>query len=210
MGYGNDDTIHITTKGSIETKFISVSFRASVTTTAKTGPDAKADAKQRIEAIKNVIGSFSDRAGIETDRLRTSFAVDVWKDNNYNFKGYKAVYTIAFNARNVSEATALHDALTSISGVESPTPVFNVDDSPETEAKVFEDAADKAKAKFKRQCDALGFDEEQFKVVRWSFIPDHRGGGGKFLSLTTEKESIEVSPGRALLESSYTFEFKGK
>lgn len=207
----SDDIITITvkSKGVTETAFISATFKASVTTTGQTGPAAKNEARTCIEAIKKVITDFSGRAGIETDRLRTSFSVDVWRDRNTGgFRGYQAVYTISFDAKNVSEATALHDALTSITGVESPTPVFNVDNAPEVRAKVFEDAVTNAKTTFFHQCKALGYNHDDFKIVTWTLEHNYRGGG-KFLSISDDGDgAIEVSPGRALLEETYHFQFQ--
>lgn len=213
MSYGTQqDTISITSRGTTEAAFTSVTFKASATATGKTGPAAKEETKGRIEAILKVVAAFTERAGIEKDRLRTTFAVDVWKEYNghrHEFKGYRATYTIAFNAKNVAEATALHDALTSINGVEAETPVFNIDDSPQVVAHVFADAVKKAKITFSNQCAALNFNAESFEIVNWRFIPGHRGSG-KFLSLSSEDESVEIAPGRAVLESSYMFEFKKK
>lgn len=205
-------TIHIKAQGTTETEFKDVSFRASVTTMGKTGPDAKKEAKPRIDQIAKVITEFATRAGIEADRVRTTFAVDVVKDyQTQKFKGYQAVYTVAFKAKNVREAIALHDALTSIEGVESPTPSFNVDNSPEALARAFENAASKANVTFRNECKALGFEPEQFRILRWNFIPDHRLGA-KFMAFSdtgaASESHIDVSPGRALLETTYNFEFQ--
>lgn len=209
----NEDSIRIKAPGSTETEFKTVSFRASVTATARTGPAAKKEAKGRIDQILQVVAAFTTRAGIETDRVRTTFAVDVTKDYTTGaFNGYQALYTISFKAKKISEAVALHDALTSIDGVESPTPVFNFDDSPEVRARVFENAASKAKATFESQCRALSYDPERFHISRWYFVPEHRPSG-KFLSPVsvtddTASSSVDITPGRALLEMTYEFEFQ--
>jgi uncharacterized protein YggE len=202
------DYIVIKAKGVAETSFTSATFRASITTTGQTGPAAKAEAKTRIEQVYDVISQFTKRADIEADRVRTTFAVDVWRDRStYTFKGYQAVYTIVFDAKNVDEVVALHDALTSINGVESPTPVFNMDTSPEIQAKVFQDAVNKAKATFNHQCKALGFDPALFEIYSWTPESEHRASG-KFVSLLADDEgAVEVTPGRAFCETTYSFKY---
>lgn len=123
--YGNTDTICVKAKGSIPTNFISTTFEVNVTAIDRTGPKAKEKAKDRIAAIWNVIHGFVGKAGIDTERLRTTFSIDIHKERDrttgdMKFLGYKAVYSITFNVRNVLESLNVHDALTSIEGVESP------------------------------------------------------------------------------------------
>lgn len=169
MSYFVHDIINIPAKGQAPTNFVSATFKATVTTTSTTGPAAKALAQSRIDQIKNQIMLFAEKAMIETDRLATTFAVDINKryDNAKGvnvFEGYRAVYTISFKALKVGEATALHDALTSIDGVEASTPVFNVDDSPGIQKEAFQDAYSKANAQFRDQCDVLGLTRGDYKL----------------------------------------------
>lgn len=211
------NVIQVEVTGSTETAFTSASFRAHVTTFGDTGPEAKEKAKSTVESIKAVIARFAERAGIETDRVKTTFDVDVNKVYDRNtgvqtFNGYRAVYTAAFSAKNVAEATAVHDALTSIAGVEAPTPVFHADNSPEVFRRAFQDAATKAQTRFNDQCDVLKLRASNFECVNW-VIPRNHGGGGKVMALAGSANGgddgpIEVEPGRAVLDVTVTFYFQ--
>jgi uncharacterized protein YggE len=209
--------IQVEVTGSTETAFTSASFRVHVTTFGDTGPEAKEKAKPTVEAIKAVIARFAERASIEADRVKTTFDVDVNKlyDRNTGAatpNGYKAVYTAVFSAKNVVEATAVHDALTSIAGVEAPSPVFHADNSPAVFKRAFEDAATKAQTRFKDQCDVLKLHMSNFECVNW-VIERNRGGGGKVMALAASAngeggEPIDVEPGRAVLDVTVTFYFQ--
>jgi uncharacterized protein YggE len=211
MSYFPHDIISVSAKGQAPTNFVSATFKATVTTTSTTGPEAKALAQPRIDQIKNKIMLFAEKAMIETDRLATTFAVDI--NRRYDkvtgvnvFDGYRATYTISFKAMRVGEATALHDALTSIDGVEASTPVFNVEDGPEVQKVAFQDAYSKANEQFRDQCDVLGLTRGDYKLKSWS-IEDNRGGGGKMLSLSEGPSIVEVEPGKAVLEVKVNFAF---
>ncbi len=214
MPYLGTNVINITAKGTAASAFTSATFKASVTTTGNTGPAAKELAIPRIEAIKGVIAKLAAEAGIETDRLSTSFAVDVNRERDssghYVFKGYRAVYTISFKAVRVEQATTVHDALTSIEGVEAVSPVFNLDNSPIVEAEAFQKAVDLARLKFGNQCKALGKLPEEYEVTAWSVEEDQPQG--KMLSLGggAGPSAIEIEPGKALLEVTVAMSFTPK
>jgi uncharacterized protein YggE len=213
--YSGQSTIEIKTKGSADAAFKSARFEAKITTIDKTGPAAKAKAKDRIAAIWHVIQSFAYKADIDTDRLRTTFAVDSHKEHDrttgdMKFMGYRATYTISFTGRNVLEAIGVHDALTSIEGVESPSPIFEIDESPEVHARAFAAAFKAAGIKFGMQLDAtgLGAVKNEFVLRTWGI--DEEQSRGKMLSVGNgpAAESVGIEPGKATLEMNVTFVFE--
>lgn len=191
--YSDNQHISVNVAGSTETEFTHVTYKASVTTRDKTGPDAKNQALPTIEKIKRAILLHAERGGVDTKRLKTSFDVDLHTDRHSGeFAGYKARYTISFTGKNVAHATTVHDALTSISGVESPSPVFNIDDSSEVHARAFADAVKKADVKFTNQCKALGLEPRSFTLNSWSIQEEMPRG--KMLSLYNGDDSDNLSP----------------
>jgi len=205
-------TIEVRAAGTADTVFRSTSFRASVNTKGATGPEAKDKAKERVDLIWGVVRDFSERAGVDKDHIRTTFSVDAdhqHTGSEYKFVGYKAMYTMSFTAKNVSEATALHDAITSIVGVESPTPVFNVDESIEVHHKAFSDAFDKAKKMFSNQCASAGLSADSYEVVSWD-IDEERQVSGKTLSASNSHQAlsgVSMEPGKASFGLTVSFQY---
>lgn len=207
--YGDSGVITVNVKGSAETEFTSVTFKATVTTQAPLGPEAKEMARPAIEAIKKTILEHAETVGIDTHRLKTSFSVDSYNDRQTGkFSGYEARYTISFNGKNVVEALKLHDALTSLRGVEAPTPVFNIDDSADVHARAFNLAAAKAFEKFNNQCVALKLTPTAFEVASWSI--DEEQPRGKTLSFSegATAKPVGLEPGKASLDMRVTFAFR--
>jgi|SRR5271166_2239282 len=211
----NQNAIHITCKGTTETTFTGASFRASVTTYGKTGPAAKEEANKTIANIRGVVFKHAKLADVDTERLRTSFGVDVHRPiHGAKPEGYKATYTIAFTARNVLKAIALHDDLTSIEGVEALTPIFRTDESPEVQARAFKDAVGKAEKKFFDQCVALKLGASNYHAQAWGTDEDRdrERGGGKTLSIanSSDDKAISVEPGKATYEVTVTVAYVRK
>ena len=127
------------------------------------------------------------------------------------FLGYRAVYSAEFSGTNVREAPFVHDALTSIEGVQSPTPVYHVDDGVEVHAAAFADAVGKAKAKFAAQCKGLGVDPNFYEVTTWTIQEDTpRGKTLSFQANATEPKAVGLEPGKATLDLNVTFVFAPK
>lgn len=211
MSYYGESTIAINTKGSAETEFVSATFKASVTTQAKTGPAAKEKAAPIIEMIKKSILLYATTAKLDTERMKTTFSVDVDTHRSTgDFIGYMAIYTITFTGKNVAMAPAVHDALTSIEGVQAPTPVYNLNDSAEVHARAFKVAADQAKVKFDNQCAALGLDPSFYEVKSWSIQEEEPRG--KFLTFTegATPKAVGLEPGKASLDMRVSFAYTRK
>jgi uncharacterized protein YggE len=204
MGYyGDSDVIAVGAKGTCETEFTSATYRATVTTSAKTGPEAKEKARPIIEKIRQVVLAHADKAGIDTQRLKTQFSVDVEKNRNTgDFVGYQANYSASFTGKSVKAAPEVHDALTSIEGVQAPTPVYNVNEAQEVQAKAFADAVGKAQAKFAGQCVALGYSPDDYEVHSWSIQEEQPRG--KTLSFSVNAadhvKPVGLEPGKASLD----------
>jgi uncharacterized protein YggE len=208
MSYYSDDNISITVNGSAETVFTSATFKASVTTLGKTGPEARGQAAPIIESIKRVLISWEDKGGIDLQRLRTTFDVSTNTSRSGDFNGYKAIYTIQFTAWAVAAAPAIHGALTSIETVEAETPVYHVKDSTEVQARAFADAVEKAKLKFAAQCVALDKDPQGYYVRSW--ITQDQEHHGKTLSFSDGQNGDfrGHEPGWASLDIRATFLYK--
>jgi uncharacterized protein YggE len=205
--YGQN--IGITARGTTDTEFTSASFKATVITEGSTGPEAKEKALPIIERIKKAISGHASSAGIDTTRLKTTFDVDIRHDRHTgNFAGYKATYTVAFKAKNVGAATSVHDTLTSIVvdglGVQAPTPIFNIDDSPEVRDRAFTDAVSKMTRTWQDQCRALKLDEKDFFLRTWT-IQEERPHG-KVLSIQVSEDSKPtIEPGKASFDTTVIF-----
>ena len=214
MGYYGDhpECISVTAKGSAETAFTKATYRATVTTSGKTGPAAKDRALPVIEQIRKTILAHAEKAALDTGRLKTTFAVDVETHRQTGeFLGYRAVYSAEFSGTNVREAPFVHDALTSIEGVQSGTPVYHVDDGVEVHALAFADAVGKAKAKFAAQCKGLGVDPNFYEVTTWTIQEDMpRGKTLSFQANATEPKAVGLEPGKATLDLNVTFVFAPK
>lgn len=215
MSYYGTDVISVQTRGTAESAFVSATFTASVTQYGATGPAAKMKAEPIIEQLKQAILAHAEDGGIDTSRLKTTFAVDIHRNREQEFAGYKATYTIEFTGKNVVNAPAVHDALTSIEGVASPTPVYNLADSPAEHARAFKEAVEKAKVKFEGQCAALGLDARSYSVQTYTIREETPRGKG--LSFTEaagavaaggKVKPIGLEPGKALLELHVEFAYK--
>jgi uncharacterized protein YggE len=205
------DSIDVTVSGSAATTFTHAEFRADVTTYGKTGPEARGAAKPVIEAIRAVIVRYANVAKVETDRVRTTFAVGLHRrydapTHGQVVDGYRAVYTASFRALNVAEAGDLHDALTSIPGVESPTPIFHMDRTLGIYTAAFTEAAVLARARFLSECEAIGVVPSAFEVVGWR-VEDDRPSG-KMARMSEGEGVLGVDPGRAVLDLCVTFSYR--
>lgn len=217
MSYYGTDVISVQTRGTAESAFVSATFNASVTQLGATGPAAKEKALPIIERLKQTILARAEDGGIDTTRLKTTFAVDIHRNRENEFAGYRATYTVEFTGTNVVNAPAVHDALTSIEGVASPTPIYNLDDSPAVHARAFKEAVEKAKVKFESQCAALDFDPRAYGVQTYSIREETPRGKG--LSFTEaagavaaggKVKPIGMEPGKALLELNVEFAYTRK
>lgn len=202
--------IHIRAKGQAPTRFIGADFTVRVTTEADFGPEAKRQAQARIALIHDVLQTWQGPAEIQADQLHTIFTVKThhsYRNNAHEFAGYQALYVLTFRAQNVAEAIWLHDALTSIPGIEAETPRFILDDSPEIQALAFANAAALAQRLFEGQCAVLGFDPTSYVVRAWATLDEDQHRGGKTLSLEDRADKI-VSPGRAVRELMVSFSYE--
>lgn len=198
----------VTAKGVAKAEFTSVGYAATIRTTGTTGPEAKSKGRPVVAKLMAAIEqACKDGAGIDRQRLKTDYSVG--QITRYNgadgvreHLGYQAVFTIGFIGTNIKKATAVHDALTSIEGVESPTPVFNIDENADLEAAAFIDGYGKAEARFKMMCEAAGLRPlADFEVVGLD-RDDERAHRGKTLALASYDEAhadgpVEVEPGKA-------------
>jgi uncharacterized protein YggE len=204
-------TIAATAKGIAETTFESATFKATVVMEGKTGPAAKDKILPIIDKLKHTVMEHAEKAGIDTTRLKTTMAVDVNHNRNTGeFQNYKATYTIAFTGKNVVAAPAVHDSLTSIEGVQSPTPIYNLNESSDVHTRAFSDAAGKARVKFENQCKALGLEPSDYEIHSWTIRDEeHRG---KMLSFTegAVAKPIGLEPGKASLEVHVNLNFARK
>lgn len=212
MSYYDHDVISTHAKGSAETEFVSATFTASVTTQGANGPEAKTAAQPIIEKVKHAIREHAKAAGIDVSRLHTTLGTDIDTHRQTGeFIGYKAVWTISFKATNVGQATAVHDALTSIVGAKVPSPVFHVNDSAEVYSIAFTNAVTKAKARFADQCKALGIQPDDYEVRSWT--PQEEERHGKTLSFTENADQakpVGLEPGKAALDLRVTLAFVRK
>ena len=210
--YGqNPEVIDITVKGIAETEFTSASFRAQVFAQAKTGPEAKDKAYPIIEKLKQTIVDHAKTADIDLDRLITAFEVSVDTHRQTGeFVGYRATYTINFVGKNVREAPAVHDALTSIEYVQSPTPVYNLDDSSVVHSKAFSDAVTKAGVMMFNQCKALGLPYDKFYVSTWAIHEEQPSGKSLSFCEGAKAKPIGLEPGKGSLNMRVTFSYARK
>ena len=215
MGYyGDADVISISAKGTTETRFTGATYRATVSCSAATGPEAKEKALPIMAKVRDVIEKFEKSAGLDSSRVRTTFDVDVETHRSTGeFLGHKAVWTCRFTGTEVREAPVVHGALTSIDGVRAPTPTYSVDDSAEVHAVAFRDAVTKAQKLFEAHCAALGFQPSEFYVKSWTTQDDDRGGGKTLSYATTATDAIKavgLEPGKASLDVNVTLAYARK
>lgn len=197
----------ITAKGVAKASFTSVTYSATVRATDKTGPAAKAKARPVIAQLMAAIDeACKTGAGIDKLRLRTDMSISAVsryndKTKQHEHAGYQATFTVNLDGSNVAMATKVHDALTSIEGVESPTPVFNIAGSAALEAEAFADGFAKAQERIGMMCKTAGLAPTRVKIVGLS-QGDDRAHRGKTMALAAYDEThagapVEIEPGQA-------------
>ena len=197
----------LSAKGVAKAEFTSVGYSATIRTTGATGPEAKSKGRPIIAKLMAAIEqACKDGAGIDQHRLKTDYSVSQIRRYNsvtgeHEHLGYQAVFTVGFIGTNIKMATRVHDALTSIEGVESPTPAFSVDENAELEAAAFADGFGKAEARFKMMCETAGLDRDDCEIVGLD-RDDERAHHGKTLALSAYDEAhadgpVEIEPGKA-------------
>lgn len=202
--------ININAVGRAQSVFSSVSYSATVVADGPTGPVAKGRARPAMDKLREVVMGYADEAKLDRSRVRTTFSVDLIPDHSRSqqFLGYRAVYTMSFSGSDVGASVKLHDAITSIEGVQSPSPVFLPDRKNDAPRAAFEDAFSQIRKKFAEQCGVAGLDPDAYEVVDWSShdYDESRRGGGKFLALDESSSAIE--PGKAEVSISVTASFR--
>lgn len=212
------DSISISATGAAEAVFTHASFQVTISATAETGPEAKEQARPRIDNVLKVVKDFGEKAAIDTNKLQSRFSVNSYRSHNHNtglseLRGYSATYELSFNAKNVEEATALHDALTSIKGVDAPSPEFHVEANDTLRQVAFQNAVNSARERFKAQCTALGLDPNNFYIASWSDEGDRPVFRGKSMALEaaaspmSSSEPIALKPGSATYSVRVSLEY---
>lgn len=216
MGYYDSDFAgtSISAKGTAETEFTSATYKATVTTTGKTGPEAKKKALPIMESVREVISRFAGQAKLDVARIKTTFPItmDTHRQTG-EFVGYRATWTVHFTGRSVSEAPAVHDALTSLEGVMAETPTYKVNDSAEVHAAAFHDGVVKAREKFKGQCAALNVNPNDFYVRSWQIQEEQQHGKTlSFANAATDAliKAAGLEPGKATMDLTVTVTFVPK
>lgn len=211
MGYynGNANQITINTRGTAESRFTRASFTASISRTGPSGPAAKEAARPIIDALKAAIVAAGEGAGIDLERMSTTFAVapyTEYENGRQVPRGYQATYTIAFSCVNMVEALRVHDQITSIEGVVSPTPVFHMDNQGEVADAAFKDAYEKAVKKLEGQCEAVGEVPSDWRLSSW--VIEDEEPRGKMLSFKEGAGKASAAggePGKALFDVNVRF-----
>lgn len=206
------EQIPITGRGAVETVFDSVRYTVRVHALAPTGHEAKDAARKVIDQFHACISEFGPEAGLDLGMIRSKFGVGyVRKDAYEPVAGYRASYEVTFEGRNVATATRMHDRLTSIVGLESPTLEFLVSDLSDCEEAAFDKAVNQSKQKFLVQCRALGLSSDDYEPVTW--YVERNTGGGKTMALhtpETKAKPIGLEPGAALVEQVVTITYARK
>lgn len=216
MGCNNDSsTIDVSARGVSSATFTSVDYRVSAVTEGPTGPAAKDLARPIIDAALEVIRKHGPGAGVDMDRLRTSLSVDtfqVYDDRVQRHGGYRVSWSCSFSGTDIGASLVLHDALTSIAGVQSPSPVFRTDGKTDAHDRAFADAVKKARRKFEAQCQAIGVDPTNYRVKSWDVREEEQRGMGKTLSIDPQTaglgmKPVGAEPGKAVVEVNVTLYF---
>lgn len=205
--------ISISACGRVTAQFSSVTYTAHVMGTGKTGPLAKEQARPVVDRVNRLISEHAKEAGIDTARLETTMTIDsiVRYDttNNPLHAGYRASYIIRFEGTNVAAAIKLHEALTSIEGVDARTPVYNVADTPALMKLAFKEGIRLARARFEEQCRSLGLKASDYEVVSWSSAPKQRFEG-KTSAMIEDERGTRLEPGQTEYQLNVTLVFARK
>ncbi len=206
------EEIQVTGRGTVETVFDSVRYTVRVSTFAATGAAAKDVANPIIDRVRACLFTSGREAGLNLEMIRSKFDVDHVRKSSFEPEsGYRATYEAIFEGDIVAGATRLHDQLTSIVGVESPTPNFLVRDLSAHENAAFKKAVACALAKFSAQCEALALNAREYEPVTW--YVERSQGGGKTMALSapeTAAKPVGLEPGLALVEQVVTVTFARK
>lgn len=203
--------VTVNAKGKSDSAFTRATLSATVTGYGPSGPDAKKNATEAIAALRRVLVQNATEGGIDLDRMATSFAVSpnmVYQNSQQVFQGYKATYEVSFSCSNVVGALTIHDKITNIPGVVSPTPVFHLDNQGEVAAAAFKDAYETARKKFEAQCEAVGDKFALWTLAHWSIADEEPRG--KMLTFNANAGSLSAvgaEPGKALFEVRVHFVF---
>ena len=198
MNRENPFLISIKGTGRVAAEFTSVSYKLQINGEGTTGPEAKEKARPVMDKVKALAQEWAERAGINRERIETSFSVSERQALNADrtahvFAGYRATFSMKFEGSNVAAATDFHDALTSVDGAQVSTPVFNVKGSVEVEERAFAAAVTNARDRFAKQCKALELTPDHYEIATWR-IEEVQRHAGKTLMLT-EDALAKLTPG---------------
>lgn len=197
--------ISIEGTGIAKSEYQTATFRATVHEVAETGPGAKEKTRKVQKELFGALNQLREE-GIEfrDQELRTSFEVTPYRvyDNTSQtnaFKGYQAVFTVTVTTDKIEDVGRIHDALTSINGVEAASPTLNLDPARRNKLKeeAFSAAVGVAQERFKSQCKALNVVYDNFEMINWRDGDHHAvgfAGGGKFAALTKCADDANDGP----------------
>lgn len=190
-----DNIVSISAKGRATSPYDFATFQATIRGVGSTGPEAKEQTRAVSHHLFDALKALRDR-GIEfrDKELRTSF--DVQQHHVYNpekraneFRGYCATFTATVTTDSIDKVGEIHDALTSVFGVEVSSPQLQLlpERREELKHEAFAAAVKAVRSKLYAQCEALELDSDNFKMLCWE-ENDHRNsfgaaGGGKFAAL---------------------------
>ena len=215
-----DNIVSISAKGRVTSPYDFATFKATIRGIGDTGPAAKEKTRDVSRNLFDALKALRDRGIKFRDKeLRTSF--DVKLHHVYNaekrsneFRGYLATFTATITTDSIDKVGEIHDALTSVSGVEASSPELQLhpEHLEELEHEAFAAAVKAVRSKLYAQCEALGLNSDSFKMQCWE-ENDHRNsfgaaGGGKFAALADEIGSpLEFHAGVATVTADVTLHF---
>ena len=162
--------------GIAQGKFDNVSFNILIEGRGNTGPEAKNQTREAVEALQTALNqlksqgiTFKDNEDRSTLRLSKEHRYDEETGRNI-FSGYLACYTLKVVSEDVEKTSEIQDVLTSISGAEVASPQFGQE--PTTRRSLQKIALSSAfeviRERLAEECEVLGLNVNDFEIESYN------------------------------------------
>lgn len=182
-----------------------VLFTVVATVTKLKLPDVKAEALDANNRFKQTLKDIQALPNVEVDLDTLVMSTQIVKNqvydrkkNEYVEKGYKAVFTAAFESKSPTEASAVYDLVTDLDGFEVQAPVFKLKHQEGLKRQALEDAHKRLMERFEVECRVMGVDRNNYEVSTWNVNYGNGGHGHlRAMSAKVSNYSAQAAVGSA-------------
>lgn len=168
----------------------------------KTGPEAKSETSNPSRQVFDTLRNF----GVTDKTLKSAFSLsEQWRhstNGEVKLSEYEATHKITAFIDNLDKLGELHDALTSIIGIEVESPKLRLTPEHRTslQEEAFKKAFEKAQQRWNHECKVMGLNQADYYIGSYSTTYDsnYKTDVGGEVS-TTADDVLEFHAGAALI-----------